>query len=372
MAGSFVDVEGAAADAGSEGGASEFAEWSEERRQKYQTQLIGYRDELNQLYALSKTKQSMTTASERRKEMSSFIKGTLTKDINQILAEQVHPSGKGGADIVSKINEIEDAILKQDVIDALVNQRQSVYDIADTDQQKFKEISIKAMRTIYALQTELTGVTEEIGITFAEGGFVKMIHISMDTFLQEMTDNISLSKVAALDVTSGDPWKLNLNFNSSVLAKLKTLSQQEGKQVLKLTTEHKFFNDLMLRQDDNYSVMQSGFVAEALARANILGQKYQYAQDNLAWYKGSDIQGLDKYGNQVSISMKNAMFGSPTLLRINSLHTALNKIIDGLKLTQRKNTPEKVASFIRQRIYSGIGGLNNAVSSYIEQNLDFG
>ena len=360
------------AEVGSQEAANNFEKWSEERRIYYKNMLINYRNELNKCYSSQSEldyTSAITTAQSRRAEMNKFIETELKEKLKDI-----YRSGRGSADIapkgiINQIKGIQDEQEKNDVTENLLNQRSSIYQI--NNYENFKKIAIESMQIINNLQEELTGIQEEIGVTFAEGGYIKLIRIPMNLFLSEMQNAISVSKVAALEVTVGDPWKLDINFNTSVISQLKRLNKQSGGtgRGEKITSIRKFENDFLLRKDEKYDVLRTGFVAEALARANILGQNYKYQQDNLAWYKGFDIYGVDrKTNNLVGVSMKSALFGSPTLLRINSLHTALNKLITALS-AKKKNASE-IAAFIKSEIYSGITDLDSTIDTFIDKELE--
>lgn len=369
-----IDVESSVAQLGGTNGATEFADFFEQQiRSVYLPQLIQYQNELNKCYNNTK----LQNHTERLRNMTQEIKDVRAK-IQDVINKLKNsgPSGKGGADIVrtkDAINAIADIERKESILQELRNKRTEIYGLRDREQ--LKKIAMQAMGTIYQMRAIFSdGVEEEIGVTFSQGGFVKLVHIPMSEFLKDQTiiDNISVTETALLDTIQGDPWQLSINFNTSVMNRLQQLAGPSNIKDTKVAyNEYKAMLDIsnaaIYRIDPKYTVIQSGFVAEALARMVMLNEEFKYQQDRGDWYKGSDIE-----GQGIHMSVKNAMEGAPTLLRINSLQTVIKKLIQALsqkRINKESVQTETGAQAIVSKIRSEIFGLNDSVENYLETTL---
>ena len=363
-----------------EGGSQEFLEYYTQHKGPLITLLQNYAAKLNSFY--NKVAQNNTNVTQlaelRRQAMQAQIEQREWegKKIHDIVNEMLHESSKGGADILkkglqAKFDELERADRKQ-VYNKLSQIRNDIYNTQEILQQEaeFKALVLEGMQLIYKIREDFTGeIAEDIAITFREGSYVKMIRIPMQTYLQHAMSMTKLTTEAFSKELSGDPFKLQMRKNKTVIDQLIKLSGGQQPQFLTFVDIYKELknNIYFLREDDDYFVVtkgQGGFVAEALVRAYTNDAEFEYRQDREAWYQEADV--LDKATKQ-GISVKNFIDSSPTLLRINSLHTVINQLINALSSNL---PPGDIVEHIRTNIFHATGDIDAAKEKMVEKLVE--
>lgn len=367
-----------AAELGSQYGTTAFQEYFEERKNYFLPQLQSILIELNGLYSSTiKEGEVELLLEKRRAEMKRQVE-SLSKDI---IKNVVFPSSRGNADILNKKKMDEELIRARQII---FGARSNIYKYNKNieNDEKLKKIALKGMQIVYALRQELLGeVEEQLAITFAEEGYVKVLTIPMSTFLQssQALNLISITTESLSKQLYGDPYKITLHTGKSVISTLKDLGAQEhaltinGIEVTKDFYDNLFKSETgaeiyLLRSDKNYFVIkknsyQSGFIAEALIRASFGGSDFNYQQDSATWYQKPDITIRGQ-----GYSVKNIMNSSPTLLRINSLQTVISDLIK--KLSQTNIPAQEIMSEIKSQIFKQASDLETAVDKFGEKMIN--
>lgn len=366
------------AEIGGQYGAITFQEYFEGKKQQLLPQLQSILNELNKLYSSTiNEEQAEFLLEKRREEMRRQIE-SISKDIVKKVA---YPSSRGNADILDK-DKMEEQLLQ--ARQTIFKARNNIYKYNKNKEkdEKFKQIALKGMQIVYALRQELLGeVEEQLAITFAEEGYVKVLTIPMSTFLQssKALELISITTESLSKQLYGDPYKLVLHTGKKVINTLKDLEGAQEKtltingiEVTKNFYDNLFKSDtgtmIYLRADKNYFVIkknsyQSGFIAEALIRASFGGSDFNYQQDRATWYQDPDIT-IKGQG----YSVKNIMNSNPTLLRINSLQTVISDLIK--KLSQTNISAEKIFDEIKNEIFKKASDLEPTVEKFGEKIIN--
>ena len=391
--------------AGQEGKAAFDEYFEREIRGVYLPRLQKYRADLDALYTDENNNnifgtQENNTVANRMAYMRKEAKKIRDDVLNMLTVSPIGNAEIGKKSDRQRLGDLLRQLDEEDYqqqLDKLKAARKTVYSInGQANQEKFKKIALEAMSTVYELRALLSnGIEEDIGITFPQGGYMRLIRIPMSVFLNSSVamEMISVVQGSALDTIAGDPWQLKMNFNNSILGQLQNLAKQNGgsvseNMIVNIRTNQSngqyvkrevnladmyenLIKSKVIRPDNEYDVYErgaSGFVAEALVEAFVTGNGYEYSTDKIDWYKKPDVEYIDENGNVRGISVKNAIGASPTLLRINSLNTVLQKLIKALSGGYRK-TPQGIINYIRKNIFDLDPKVNNYLEKEIAQSL---
>lgn len=393
-----IGVEAAAQAELEEASTQEFTEaWTKETGGLL-AQLQSFSNQLNTCYQnIIQTDGIMSQAEARRQQMKSMLeknymertKKDTAEDLAKEIKKYVYASSKGGADIL-----IKDGLEKAEIYSMLWQARSDTYNIGygKESQEMLTKTALSGMKLVYQLRAMITNEPEEkMVVTFAEGGFrkesqnVKALTIPMSKFLDSAihatNELIEFNQEAFSKQLYGDPYKLKLRSNRTVLDQLK---QIEGSQVTDLIIKNgngqeqsvtrQLYEQLitnrnfLLRSDSNYDVIrkgQSGAVAESLVDAAFNNRDFQYQKDSAVWYQEPDVT-----ANGQGYSVKNFIGGNPTLLRINSLHT----VIDGLiaQLSRTDLSTSEIIQNIRTEVFKVTEGLDAATEQFLEKLISTG
>lgn len=325
----------------SEGGAAEIQEFTEQRRTQYLDILQQALNNLNAQYeskgdlTLRKSIAEKKFQEEQEKQyekLKSDLQGVM-KDEEHFQDDDVIIDPKRGTYISKNISEELQKIIRNQELENLKTVRTEVYALAK--EANLTKATFEAMAAVLKLRAEIMqeqNMEEKIGITYEFDGKYFLLQVPMQEFLQN--DKI----IAAMDVRfkaisesrTSDPYQIN--FGSSVLSQMKEI-WGEGQELKNITTDR--YKKLTtqrfqkIRETKKYIVTtaQSGFVMEGLVEEFLLGTKYQYAQDNIPWFGKADIYNKEK---KINISLKNLVEGSPTMVRLNSVHKVLQNLINYL------------------------------------------
>ena len=392
-----IGLEAAAQAELQEASTQEFTEaWTKEKGGLL-PQLQAFSNQLNSCYQnIIKTDGAMSQAELRRQQMKSMLekeymertKKETAEDLAKELKKYVYASSKGGADIL-----IKDGLSKVEMYQMLWKVRSDTYNIGygKESQEILTKTALSGMKLVYQLRAAMLDEPEEkIVVTFAEGGFrkesqnLKALEIPMSKFLDQAmmaTDQlIEFNQEAFSKQLYGDPYKLKLRSNKTVLDQLKLIEGSKvrdlkiGSGEEKMTVTRELYENLinnrnfLLRSDSNYDVIrkgQSGAIAESLVDAAFNNKDFQYQKDSAVWYKEPDVT-ADGQG----YSVKNFIGGNPTLLRINSLHT----VIDGLiaQLSRTDISTGEIIQNIRSEIFGVTSGLDAAAEQFLEKLISEG
>lgn len=376
------ELQAAVSDTSAQGGSQEFLEYYEQRKGPLISLLQNYAAKLNSFYATTAASDVDITqlAELRRQQMLAQIeaKDENEKSIRELVDDMLHRSGKGGADIMKKGLQKKFAELteknRRAVYEKLSAIRNKIYNTnaIRQNQEQFKVLVLEGMRLIYKIREDFTGeAAENIAITFAEAGYAKTVIVPMDAYLAKATEWTRLSIEGFSKELAGDPFKLQMKKSQTIIDQLIKMSTQPVQKLkingtdvtLDMYKELKK-NIYIYREDKAYFVVtpgQGGFVAEALVRAQVNGAEFQYRQDREAWYQEADV--IDKATGQ-GISVKNFLDSSPTLLRINSLHTVVNELIGALSSNL---PPGDIVAHIRQHVFHATGDIDTAKEQMLEK-----
>ena len=349
-------------------------------------QLQNFSNELNNCYQnIIKTDGVMSQAQARRQSMKNQVEQV--EGLKAAIAKHIYGSSKGGADIM----------LKGEMYQELWRIRMDTYNIgySKKSEQNLTKIALSGMKLVYQLRSIIANEPEEkIVVTFAEGGFrketqiVRALEMSMSAFLDyaliASDEIIEFNKEAFSKQLYGDPYKLKLRSNKTILDQLKGVAENTGGRVydvtvrnsdgIKQTASRTLYENLiddrdyLLRADAKYDVIrkgQSGAVAESLVNATLNDTEFQYKKDSQVWYQDADVT-----ANGQGYSVKNAIGGNATLLRINSLHTVIDSLIAELSRTDISTS--QIIQNIRQNIFKVTEGLDAAGEQMIEKIVQEG
>ena len=348
------------------GSAEVIQEFTTERRAMWLGRLQACLNQLNEQYAYVEGKKGISTMNERKSVAEQLYKA-LQQDLLGVMKDEQHFQDndviidpKRGVYISKNISkELQDIVHAQD-IQNLKDARDQVYQIKQ--EADFTRATFNAMSVILELRSEIMqeqGMEEELGITYEFNGEIHLIRIPMQEFLhnEEIIQAMTVAQKAIAESRTGDPYQIN--FNSSVLDKIKTIwgtGTSIGKDSLekyKTLTQQKIQK---YRETPLYDVVaigdqftaQSGFVMEGLVEQYILGGDYQYAQDNIPWFGKADIYDKEK---KVNISLKNMVSGSPTMVRLTSVHKVLQDLI---RILSSSKTNEATKAALKSQIYAKV------------------
>lgn len=380
------ELQAAVSDTGAEGGSQEFLEYYTQHKGPLITLLRNYAAKLNAFYSKTAAQDvDITALAElRRQQMIAQIeaKDENEQNIRDLVDEMLHASGKGGADIMKKglQKKFEELTREQrtSVYKKLSAIRNDIYNTAaiKENQTEFKALVLEGMRIIYKIREEFTGdMAEDIAITFKDGDYVKMVRVPMDVYLAHATQWTNLTLEGFSKELAGDPFKLQMKKSKRVIDQIMQYASSPAEKIsikgmgdvtVDMYKQLKQ-NIYIYREDKAYFVVtpgQGGFVAEALVRAQVNGTEFQYRQDRESWYQEADV--IDKATGQ-GISVKNFLDSSPTLLRINSLHTVVNELIGALSSNL---PPGDIVEHIRKNIFHATGDIDSAKERMLEKLVE--
>lgn len=328
----------------SEGGAAEIQEFTEQRRIQYLDMLQQALNNLNAQYKSGRDLTSRKSIAEEifqkkqqahYEELKSKLQGVM-KDEEHFQDDDVIIDPKRGTYISKNISEELQKIIQNQELENLKTVRANVYDLVEG--ANLTKATFEAMAVVLKLRAEIMqeqNMEEKIGITYEFNGEYYLLQVPMQEFLQN--DKI----IAAMDVRfkaisesrTSDPYQIN--FGSSVLSQMQNI-WGNGQKLTNITTNR--YKELItqqfqkIRETKKYIVTkqftaQPGFVMEGLVEEFLLGTEYQYAQDNIPWFGKADIYDKEK---RINISLKNLVDGSPTMVRLNSVHKVLQNLINYL------------------------------------------
>ena len=376
----MAEIAEAAANTSAEGGAEEASQELSQTKNSLVSELRAYLTELNSFYAQTTDATHIDQlVEERANRMRELIENANIDD--DVMNAIRHPSSRGKADIIDddevqqKVNDLNKR--KAQAYKALYGARADVYKLnnAKLQDDKFKEVALRGMQIVYKIrQIILGGAEERIAVTFAESGYLKVVTIPMSEFLKNATNLISVTTESFSKQMYGDPYKLALRNSRTVIEQMKNLQGASvqnivanGKQITtQMFEELKKNRDFLLRYGDGYKVVskgggkgQSGFIAEALVRATLTGEPFEYRQDREAWYQDPDV--INKLG--LGFSVKNALGSNPTLLRINSLQTVVTQLIQ--ELSAINTSPSEMINNIKTKVFGQVSDLDGVVEEHI-------
>ena len=374
------------AEKAAEGGANELQEWSNSIRQAYLAKFQGHRNSLNQCYInFNSSLKPISTVLDNLKKNDS-MKNFL----------QTYPSGKGGADIApleQNYNKIrQQTMINQDIIKNTqqnIQQTKSAYE--------FKKISLEAMRDVYSLKQQVTGIVEHFAFMYeGVGGAISTVTVPVDSFFKEIlnVNNAELmNNMFNLQTSSSGPSNFSLRFNKSYIFENSIFSQMafQSNQVQKFDIEKiyggtamDFYNNAkqqahldyvkyskltkaekediqksgIYRRGASYLVVrkdfETGFLSQSIFNSYINNKNFQYEKDQVPWYMGEDVR---KEGTNIGYSVKSFLEGAPTLMSMNSLDVALSKIIYVLAV---QHDASKIKDTLKSYVFSAAQTMDNA------------
>lgn len=374
-----IGASNAAAEASAQGGSEEFNEYYTKEKNNLISELRGLLVELNSLYTQTIDKDHIEDLQQlKADEMRKRIEAAdIADDVMQAIR---HPSSKGGGDVIDDDElaqkQADFQRRKNEAYRALYGARNDIYKLntAKKENEEFKRIALKGMQTVYKLRQIFLGEVEErIAVTFAENGYLKVITIPMSQFLSNAQNLISITEESFSKQMYGDPYKIALRNSKTVIDQLKQIQGASvnnvianGKQITKdIYEELKKNRNFILRYGKGYKIVakegkgQGGFIAEALVRATLTDNPYEYKQDRETWYQKPDI--TNNLG--IGYSVKNTLDSAPTLLRINSLQTALSQLIQ--ILSSNNLTPAQMVNQIKSTVFGQITDLDASVEEHV-------
>lgn len=360
------EIDQAILDGASQIGAEAISEFTIEQRSQY---LIELRTALNNLNAQYKAggniksrrsiaeEQFMTKQQEQYEQLRQKLQGVM-KNEEHFQDDDVIIDPKRGTYISKNISEELQKIIRDQEKENLKAVRDNVYALKDN--ANLTKATFEAMSVVLRLRSQIMqeqNMEEEIGVTYEFNGEYYLIRVPMQAFLNN-DKIIAAMNVSYKDISESrisDPYQIN--FSTSVLeqmkkmqgAKIDLLNNVTQSRYEQLTTQ----SIQKIRETKKYLVAskpftaQTGFVMEGLVEEFILGKDYTYAQDNIPWFGKADIYDREK---GVNISLKNMIEGSPTMVRLNSVHKVLEDLIKILETNTGDLT--SIQNKLKNQIYN--------------------
>lgn len=341
------------AEEGGKAGAEEVSDYIKQNRKAMLIELQGALRELNNAYK-SDSKKLLTNNQRRSIAQQLFnnfqkqtIEDTVMKDEEHFQNNKIIIDPKRGTYVKKGLSDEAKDILASLETENLKRARDQVYQMVN--EQTFINATTMAMQAVLRVRSKLmeeTGLTEEIGVVYEGLDGIYLVRMPMSQFLNtpEILSTLNVVKKAISESRTSDPFQIKMGV-STVEKMIAAGARAEKVNTTTMTEYNKLVSQRIqkykvhyIRETAQYEVLnpvgkdfqaQTGFVAEAIIEQYLFGGNYKYSQDNSPWFARQDIE-----RDGISLSLKNMLSGDPTLVRLNSVHSILEYLINQLSSPQ--------------------------------------
>ena len=341
------------AEKGGKAGAEEVSDYIKQNRKAMLIELQGALRELNMAYK-SDSKKLLTNNQRRSIAQQLFnnfqkqtIEDTVMKDEEHFQNNKIIIDPKRGTYVKKGLSDEAKDILASLETENLKRARDQVYQMVN--EQTFIKATTMAMQAVLRVRSKLmeeTGLTEEIGVVYEGLDGIYLVRMPMSQFLNtpEILSTLNVVKKAISESRTGDPFQIKMGV-STVEKMIAAGARAEKVDTATMADYNKLVSQRIqkyrvhyIRETAQYEVLnpvgrdfqaQTGFVAEAIIEQYLFGGNYKYSQDNSPWFARQDIE-----RDGISLSLKNMLSGDPTLVRLNSVHSILEYLINQLSSPQ--------------------------------------